>query len=169
MESPKDPRSGALAFAGLALIAFGAWGFLRAFVPSQMLDIIDRAAGPVGLVLLGLVVILVSRRGTFSAPRTGTRLYRSRSDRLLGGVLGGLGAYLGVDPLILRIVTVLLTIMGAGALVVAYIVMWVLVPEEPLAPAQGAYATPVTSAWPTPAPPVPPSPDAPAAPPVPGV
>ena len=166
MQAPREARSGALALAGVALIVFGGWGFIRAFVPSQILDVIDRSAGPIGLVVLGILVIFLSRRGAFTVPRSGTRLYRSRSDRLLGGVLGGLGAYLGVDPLILRIVVALLTLMGAGALVVAYIVMWVVVPEEPVPAAPGA--------WQTPAPPAPPVPGAyetpaPPAPPVPGV
>jgi phage shock protein C len=158
MEAPRDARNGALALAGLALIVFGGWGFLREFIPSPVLDVINRSTGPIGLVLLGIVVILLSRRGRFTVPRTGTRLYRSRSDRMIAGVIGGLGAYLGVDPLILRVVTVLLTLMGAGALVVAYIVMWVLVPEEPLVPAPDPYAVPVPQA-----PPVPPAPPVPGA------
>lgn len=166
METPKDARNGALALAGLALIVFGGWGFVREFIPSPILDVINRSTGPLGLVLLGIVVILLSRRGRFTVPRTGTRLYRSRSDRMIAGVVGGLGAYLGVDPLLLRVVTVLLTLMGAGALVVAYIIMWVLVPEEPLAPAADPYAVPV---WPTPpTEPAPSAPPVPPAPPVPG-
>jgi phage shock protein C len=151
MDAPKDPRSGALALGGAALIVFGIWWLARGFIPQEVLDLINRSAGAVALIAIGAVVILLSRRGTFSVPRSGMRLYRSRSDRMLGGVLGGLGAYLGVDPLVLRIAVVLLTVMGAGALVVAYIVMWVIVPEEPL-PTPGYY--------PSPAPPVPPAPGA---------
>jgi len=157
MEAPKDPRSGALALGGAALIVFGLWWFVRAagFVSQEMLDMINRTAGAVTLIGLGIVVIWLSRRGSFTVPRSGTRLYRSRTDKMLGGVLGGLGAYLGIDPLVLRIATVLLTIMGAGALVVAYIVMWVLVPEEPPVPVSGG----VAPEWPVPpAPPVPPVP-----------
>lgn len=158
METPKDPRSGALALGGAALVIFGAWWLARGFLPAEVLSLIDRSAGAVTLIALGVVVILLSRRATFTAPRSGTRLYRSRTDRVLGGVLGGLGAYLGVDPLVLRIATVLLTIMGAGVLVVAYIVMWVLVPEEPLAASGYTPATPPQPA--PPAPPVPPTPGA---------
>jgi phage shock protein PspC (stress-responsive transcriptional regulator) len=107
------------------------------------------------LIAIGVIVIWLSRRGSFTVPRSGTRLYRSRTDKMLGGVLGGLGVYLGIDPLVLRIAVVLLTIMGAGALVVAYIVMWVLVPEEPPVPVAGG----VAPEWPVPpAPPVPPVP-----------
>ncbi|HET9647049.1 MAG TPA: PspC domain-containing protein [Microlunatus sp.] len=67
------------------------------------------------------------------------RLRRSRQDRVLGGVCGGLGHYLGVDPVIIRIVAVALLFAGVGLL--AYIVAWIIIPEtaagepEPSAPA----------------------------------
>ena len=144
MDAPRDPRSGAIAFGGAALIVFGLWWFVRdsGLIPQQVLDLINRSAGALTLIGLGVIVILLSRRGTFAVPKSGQRLYRSRTDRVLGGVLGGLGSYLGIDPLFLRIAVALLTVLGAGALVVAYIVMWVVVPEEPLAAAPGSYAPP---------------------------
>lgn len=57
------------------------------------------------------------------------RLYRSESDRILGGVCGGLAQYFDVDPLVTRIVFVLLAMInGLGLL--AYLIVWVLVPTE---------------------------------------
>jgi phage shock protein PspC (stress-responsive transcriptional regulator) len=150
METPKDARSGAIALGGGALIVFGLWWLARGFIPAQVLDVIDRSGGALALIALGVVVIVMSRRVKLTMPRSGTRLYRSRGDRMLGGVLGGLGAFLGVDPVWLRIAIVVLTLMGSGVLVVAYIVMWVVVPEEPVVPV----AT-YTVSSPPPAPPVP--------------
>jgi phage shock protein C len=43
------------------------------------------------------------------------RLYRSRKDRLVGGVCGGLGAYFGIDPVIVRLVFVVLTFPGVSS------------------------------------------------------
>ncbi|HSG79363.1 MAG TPA: PspC domain-containing protein [Acidimicrobiia bacterium] len=60
---------------------------------------------------------------------TEARLYRSRSERMIGGVAGGLATYLGVDPVIIRLAFVALAFAGAG--VVAYIIAWIVVPEEP--------------------------------------
>jgi phage shock protein C len=58
------------------------------------------------------------------------RLMRSRQDKMLGGVAGGLGNYLNVDPIIVRVVFVLLTLInGVGLL--AYLVLWVVMPMEP--------------------------------------
>jgi phage shock protein PspC (stress-responsive transcriptional regulator) len=146
MEAPRNPGSGAAVLGGAALIVLGLWWLASEVIPQSVLDVVDRSAGAITLVALGVVLILLSRRGAFHAPRTGTRLYRSRNDRLLGGVLGGLGAYLGIDPLVLRIAVALLTVLGAGGLVLVYILMWVLVPEEPLLAAPGAYAPPVPPA-----------------------
>src|SRR3954449_7020310 len=58
------------------------------------------------------------------------RLTRSSSDRVLGGVSGGLGRYFDIDPIIFRIGFVVLTLAG-GAGVLAYLAAWVLVPADP--------------------------------------
>jgi phage shock protein C len=58
------------------------------------------------------------------------RLVRSRDDRWVAGVCGGVAAYLGVDANLVRLVVVLGTVLGFGSLAVAYIVAWILMPEE---------------------------------------
>jgi phage shock protein C len=58
------------------------------------------------------------------------RLYRSRKDRVLWGVCGGLGQYFNIDPVIFRIIFVVTIFVGmSGALV--YVIMTLIVPEEP--------------------------------------
>ena len=59
------------------------------------------------------------------------RLYRSRSNRMLFGVCGGLGEYLNVDPTVIRLIFVLAFLPGGPGLI-AYLVLALLVPEEPL-------------------------------------
>lgn len=61
-----------------------------------------------------------------AAPR---RLVRSRNDRWLSGVCGGVAEYTGVDANLVRLVVVLGTIFGLGSLLVAYVVAWILMPE----------------------------------------
>ena len=59
------------------------------------------------------------------------RLYRSRNNRMLGGVAAGLGEYLDVDATILRLIFAFSFLLwGTGILV--YLVMWIVVPEEPI-------------------------------------
>ncbi len=62
------------------------------------------------------------------------RLYRSRAHRIVAGVCGGIGDYLGVDPTIVRIVWVILSIPGMGIPgVLAYLICWAVVPPSPVA------------------------------------
>lgn len=63
------------------------------------------------------------------APRK--RLTRSRDDRMIAGVCGGVAQYLGIDSTLVRIVVAILTVVGFGSLIVAYILAWILIPEEP--------------------------------------
>ena len=57
------------------------------------------------------------------------KLYRSRDDRMIGGVCGGLGDFFGMDPTLIRLLFVLLTLFGGSGILV-YIFMWLIVPEE---------------------------------------
>lgn len=57
------------------------------------------------------------------------RLTRSRSNRMLGGVCGGIADHFGIDISIVRILTLLFIFSGGGTL--AYIAAWILIPCEP--------------------------------------
>ena len=59
------------------------------------------------------------------------RLYRSRTDRILGGVCSGIAKYFDVDPTIIRLLAVALIFAG-GSGILAYIIAWIIVPEEPI-------------------------------------
>lgn len=60
------------------------------------------------------------------------RLYRSKKNRIIAGVCGGIGEYFKVDPTLIRLLWLLISILSAGAGgVVAYIIAWVIIPEEP--------------------------------------
>ena len=60
------------------------------------------------------------------------RLYRSQN-KVLGGVCGGIGNYIGIDPLIVRILFAVL-LFGYGIGFITYFILWALVPEEPYTP-----------------------------------
>lgn len=70
------------------------------------------------------------------------RLYRSRTDSVIGGVAGGVAEYLDLDPSIVRIVWAILVIVTAGVFFVLYLVMWVVVPETPAGPYQRVASEP---------------------------
>jgi phage shock protein PspC (stress-responsive transcriptional regulator) len=64
-------------------------------------------------------------------PRPGEpkRLLRSRQDRWIAGVCGGIGEYAGIDPNLVRLLAVVGAVFSAGTLLVAYVVAWILMPE----------------------------------------
>ena len=58
------------------------------------------------------------------------KLKRSSSDRVLAGVCGGIGEYFNVDPVIVRILWVLITFMPGGPGLIAYIICALIIPED---------------------------------------
>jgi phage shock protein C len=58
------------------------------------------------------------------------RLYRSRDDRWLAGICGGLGSYFGLDPTLIRALFVLFGLVVGGGLLL-YIILWIIIPLEP--------------------------------------
>jgi phage shock protein PspC (stress-responsive transcriptional regulator) len=58
------------------------------------------------------------------------RLYRSRTDRKIGGVCGGLATYFNIDPVIIRLLFMLFVFLG-GSGVIVYVIAWFVIPLEP--------------------------------------
>lgn len=58
-------------------------------------------------------------------------LYRSRRDRMIGGVAAGIAHYLNIDPTIVRVLWIVATLASGGLFFIVYIAMLFVVPEEP--------------------------------------
>ena len=58
------------------------------------------------------------------------KLYRSKTDRKVAGVCGGLAQYFNIDPTLIRVLFVVLAILGGSGLVL-YLALWIIVPTEP--------------------------------------
>jgi phage shock protein C len=58
------------------------------------------------------------------------KLYRSRTNRKLAGVCGGLAQYFNLDATLIRVLFVVLAVLGGSGLVI-YLAMWIIVPNEP--------------------------------------
>ncbi len=58
-------------------------------------------------------------------------MYRDTGRHIIGGVCSGLGKYLGVDPVIMRILFILLTFLGGGGVLI-YLILWIVIPEYPV-------------------------------------
>lgn len=60
------------------------------------------------------------------------RLYRSRNNRMIAGVCAGIAEFFGIDPTVVRLLFAAGAILGFGSFILIYIVMFVVVPEEPI-------------------------------------
>jgi phage shock protein PspC (stress-responsive transcriptional regulator) len=75
------------------------------------------------------------------------RLYRSVDDRVISGVAGGMAELWDIDPSLVRIAWVVLTPFTAGFTILLYVVMAIILPEEPVgSPGYGAGSSPGTAA-----------------------
>jgi phage shock protein PspC (stress-responsive transcriptional regulator) len=71
---------------------------------------------------------LESKNNSVSAEEK--KLYRSKGNKILGGVAGGIGAYFGIDPAIIRVLFALLTFASFGLGVLFYILLWIVLPVK---------------------------------------
>ncbi len=58
------------------------------------------------------------------------RVYRSKKNKILAGVCGGIAEYFDVDPVLVRLLLVLLVLMGFAGIIL-YLVAWIIMPENP--------------------------------------
>jgi phage shock protein C len=71
------------------------------------------------------------------------RIYRSKTNRVIGGVCGGMGDYFGIDPVLIRLLWVG-SILLAGAGILFYLIAWVVIPEEKVHKTDSTGSTPFT-------------------------
>ena len=57
------------------------------------------------------------------------RLYKSKTNKVLGGVCGGLAEYFDVDPVLVRVIAIVLIFTGMS--IIAYLILWVVMPQRP--------------------------------------
>lgn len=68
-----------------------------------------------------------------TASDTSRRLYRSENDKMLGGVCGGLAAYLRIDPSVMRIIYAVLCLGSFGTAILLYFILWIVLPPKSMA------------------------------------
>lgn len=111
-------------------------------IEARMAEIFrERLSSPMMVITLGVVRAAMEQMGRPSdfgydaafddADRTAPRrLTRSRTDRSIAGICGGIAAFFGIDPSLVRLVTLLLILAG-GLSLWAYVILWIVIPDEP--------------------------------------
>jgi len=118
----------------------------EADIETRMGEILrEQAASPMYVVSLDRVRAAIERLGTpdcfgtrhgenlsdTDADARPRKLYRSRTERSIAGVCGGLAEFFGADQGLFRLVTLLLILFG-GLSIWIYVILWIVVPEEPV-------------------------------------
>ena len=162
-----NTRSDWTVLAGVALLVIGAWLLLERIFGwltwplAQVFRFFGHIGWPLVLVGLGVFLIMQARTGGWNV--SGRKLYRSRADRKIGGVIGGAAVYLNikVDVTLLRLAYAALTLVtGFWPGFLLYVVAMIVVPEGDLA--ADVQDSAATGQQAPPAPPVPPMPTQPA-------
>lgn len=143
----------------VALIAFGGVMLFKQVAGewwpiAEALRWTEKLVWPIVLIFIGLMLYMSSKRRPLPGGQGARKLYRSRSDRMVAGVLGGLGDYVGIDPVWLRVAFAIIVLMGFGPAIILYIVGAVVIPEEPVgsaAPVDWSSAKSAPSPTPPPA------------------
>ena len=152
--SEHDRRTDWTIVGAVALIVAGVWLLMGRIggpwwgAVNRFMGLVATLAWPLALIAAGVLLLVAGRKGGVGqGAKAGKRLYRSRTERMVGGVLGGIATYLGVDPTWVRITYVVLAVLTSfGPALLVYIIAMVIVPEEPKS---GQVDPPV---WPQPEP-----------------
>lgn len=124
-------------YVGIGLVALGVWLLIErvagpVFEPIRAtLRFIQNLGWPLALILLGALLIVGFPR-LKATELKGRRLYRSRKDKMVAGVLAGVASFVGADPTWVRLAYVLFAVVvGVWPAAVLYIIAAVIVPKEP--------------------------------------
>lgn len=131
---PSGSAGAGLVLIVLALLLLFAWprwmGHLFSAAIAWM--IVPGLLLAIGLGILLGVLLTRARDGMAGAASNRGPLYRSRDSRILAGVCGGLAKYFNLDPTVVRLLWVLFSLASLGLALLVYIIMILVVPEEPL-------------------------------------
>ncbi|HML95209.1 MAG: PspC domain-containing protein [Candidatus Dadabacteria bacterium] len=59
------------------------------------------------------------------------KLHRSRKDRMIAGICGGLGEMFSIDPTLIRLIAALIGLFTVGTAILVYVLGWIIIPEAP--------------------------------------
>lgn len=124
---------------GIVLIVVGAWSLLGALVPTASIDrivaVVRAVWGfvwPCALLAAGAYILWAAKTGKlsgFKQTNPGGAFRRSRADKRLFGVCGGIAYYFGVDATVVRIVAVILLVAFPLMTAISYLVIALFVPQ----------------------------------------
>lgn len=138
-----------ITLAGLAILAISSLWVIQNFIPINVR--VDEILG--FIIVVGGILMLLTGLGMFTRPKRKKKkpakvmsdgratdvyglerkkkLFKSRSNRRIAGVCGGIADYLGMDATMVRILFVIFTFIGSGSPVLVYLALTVILPKAP--------------------------------------
>jgi phage shock protein PspC (stress-responsive transcriptional regulator) len=120
---------------GIVLVFFGVWRlFLHVFGSWygeiwRVFSTVVTILWPVVIIVIGILLIIAARGGKLKLPAN-KRLFRSTKSKKVAGVCGGIAEYLSADPVVVRLVTIVLGILCVYIVVPLYLLLWIIVPPD---------------------------------------
>ena len=120
---------------GILLVIFGLWQLAERLLGTwfwefwQVVSLVMNILWPIMVIVGGLALVLVARKGNLSLP-TDKRLYRSVRNKKISGVCGGIAEYLGVDPAAVRVITIVLAVIYWYVILPLYILSWIIIETD---------------------------------------
>lgn len=121
---------------GTIMVAIGVFSLVVAYAPGfwtgikGLLQALSGVAWPLCIILSGVVLIVAARSGSLSS-HSRRRMYRSRVNRRIGGVCGGLAEYCSVEAVYIRLLTTALFLVTFGLAGLLYLIFWASLPDDP--------------------------------------
>lgn len=120
---------------GILLVLFGVWQLAERLLGSwyseiwKTISLVINIAWPVVIIAGGIALMIAAKKGKLNLS-SDRKLYRSVYNRKLGGVCGGIAEYLGVDPAIVRIITIVLAILCWYVILPLYLLIWIIIEPD---------------------------------------
>jgi len=120
---------------GILLVLFGLWQLAERFLGTwfhdiwQIISLVISIVWPLLIISGGVFLMLLARKGNLSLP-IDRKLYRSIRNKKIGGICGGIGEYLSVDPAVVRVVTIVLAILCWYVILPLYLLFWIIIEPD---------------------------------------
>ena len=120
---------------GILLVVFGIWQLAERFLGTwfheiwQIISLVISIVWPLLIITGGVCLMLLARKGNLSLP-IDRKLYRSIRNKKIGGICGGIGEYLGVDPAVIRVITIVLAILCWYVILPLYLLFWIIIEPD---------------------------------------
>ena len=135
MSNNRINKTSIVVIIGVLLVVFGLWQLAERvlgifyFDLWQVISLTISILWPIAIIIGGILLMVAARKGRLDLSKD-KKLFRSARSKKLGGVCGGIAEYLGADPAMVRVVTIILAILCWYIIIPLYILFWIIIPYD---------------------------------------